>query len=86
MNGVPLSDDSATLIISSSTDDTMVLLSVTSTLNATSVTRESAFPIITCTASSDVGSEFSDCTQLVVLCKSFVLVGACVLVLPTCDV
>ncbi len=72
LNGVLLSDDGATLLISSSTDDTMALLSVTSTLNVTSVTRESALATITCTASNGVGSDASDSTQFIVLCESFV--------------
>ena len=72
-NGVLLSDDSVTLVITSSTDDTMSLLSVTSTLNVTSVMRESAFATITCTASNGVGANSSDSTQLIVLCKLFML-------------
>ena len=68
MNGVPLSDDGATLLITSSTDDSMALLSVTSTLNATSVMMESAFATITCTASNGVSANSSDSTQLIVLC------------------
>ena len=71
LDGTLLSD-SATLVITSSTDDSMALLSVTSTLNATSVMRESAFAIITCTASNGVGTNSFDSTQLIVLCKSFV--------------
>ena len=78
MNGVPLSDGGITLMISSFTDDSMAQLSVTSTLNATNVTRESAFATITCTASNGVGANSFDSTQLIVLCKSFVLVVACV--------
>ena len=69
-NGVLLSDDSVTLVITSSTDDTMSLLSVTSTLNVTSVMRESAFATITCTASNGVGANSSDSTQVIVLCES----------------
>ena len=68
-NGVLLSDDSVTLVITNSTDDTMSLLSVTSTLNATSVMRDSAFATITCTASNGVGANSSDNTQFIVLCK-----------------
>ena len=68
-----LSDDGVTLVITSFTDDTMSLLSVTSTLNDTSVTRESAFTTITCTASNGVGANSSDSTQLIVLCKLFML-------------
>ena len=72
-----LSDDGATLVITSSTDDTMALLSVTGTLNATSVMRESAFATITCTASNGVGANSSDSTQLIVLCKSLVFNVVC---------
>ena len=72
LDGMPLSDD-ATLVITNSTDDSMALLSVTSTLNVTSVMRESAFATITCNATNGVGSNSSDSTQLIVLCKSFVL-------------
>ena len=72
-DGVLLSYDSVTLDITSSTDDTMSLLSVTSTLNVTSVTRESAFATITCTASNGVGANSSDSTQLIVLCKLLML-------------
>ena len=71
-NGVLLSDDSVTFVITSSTDDSMSLLSVTSTLNVTSVMRDSAFATITCTASNGVGANSSDSTQLIVLCKLFV--------------
>ena len=70
LNGVLLSDDGVALVITSSIDDTMALLSVTSILNATSVMRESAFATITCTASNGVGANSSDSTQLIVLCKS----------------
>ena len=68
-NGVLLSDDGVSLDITSSTDGSMSLLSVTSTLNVTSVTRDSAFATITCTASNGVGANSSDSTQLIVLCK-----------------
>ena len=72
LDGVLLSDDGVTLVITSSTDASMSLLSVTSTLNATSVMRDSAFATITCTASNGVGANSSDSTQLIVLCKLFV--------------
>ena len=72
-NGVLLSSDDVTFVISSSTDATMSLLSVTSTLNVTSVMRESAFATITCSASNGVGANSSDSTQLILLCKMFVL-------------
>ena len=74
-NGVLLSDDSVTLVITNFTNEAMELLSVTSTLNATSVMRDSAFATITCTASNGVGANSSDSTQLIVLCKS--LSGRC---------
>ena len=77
-NGVLLSDDSVSIVITSSTDDSMALLSVTSTLNVTSVMRESTFATITCTATNGVNANSSDSTQLIVMCKSFVLVAACV--------
>ena len=77
MNGTLLADDGVRIIITNSTDDTMPLLSVTSTFNATSVTRESAFAIITCTASNGVGADSSDSTQLIVLCKLCVLLVMC---------
>ncbi len=77
LNGMPLID-SATFLITGSTDDSMALLSVTSTLNVTSVMRESTSATITCTASNGVGANPSDSTQLIMLCKSFVLVAACV--------
>ena len=70
LNGVLLSDDNDTLAITNSTDATMPLLSVTSTLNVTSVTRDSAFATITCTVSNGVGANSSDSTQLIVLCES----------------
>ena len=70
LNGALLSDDSVSLVITSSKDDSMALLSVTSTLNATSVMRESTFATITCTASNGVDANSSDSTQLIVLCKS----------------
>ena len=69
-NGVLLNDDGVTLVITSSTDASMSLLSITSTLNVTSVMRESTFATITCTASNGVGANPSDSTQLIVLCKS----------------
>ena len=69
-DGVLWSDDGVTLDITSSTDDTMSLLSVTSTLIVTSVMKESAFATITCTASNGVGANSSDSTQLIVLCES----------------
>ena len=74
MNGTLLADNGVMIIITNSTDDTMPLLSVTSTLNVTSVMRESAFAIITCTASNGVGANSSDSTQLIVLCKLCVFV------------
>ncbi len=82
MHGVPLSDDGATLLITSSTDDSMALLSVTSTLRVTSVVRESAFPTIACTASNGVGSNSSDSIQRIVMCNSFIVhvVDVCPLV------
>ena len=69
-NGKLLSDDGVTLVITNSTDETMTTFSATSTLNATSVMRESAFATITCTASNGVGANSSDSTQLIILCKS----------------
>ena len=69
MNGALLADDGVMIILTNSIDDTMPLLSVTSTLNATSVMRERAFAIITCTASNGVGANSSDSTQVIVLCK-----------------
>ena len=69
MNGTLLADDGVMIIITNSTDDTMPLLSVTSTIIATNVMRESAFAIITCTASNGIGANSSDSTQLIVLCK-----------------
>ena len=69
-DGVHLSDDGVTLVITSSTDDSMALLSVTSTLNVTSMMRDSVFATTTCTASNGVGANSSDTTQLIVLCKS----------------
>ena len=65
-----LSDDGVTLVIASFEAQNMTTLSVTSTLNATSVMRESAFATITCTASNGVGANSSDSTQLIVECKS----------------
>ena len=70
LNGVLLSDDGVTLAITSFEAQNMTSLSVTSTLNVTSVTRESAFATITCTASNGVGANSSDSTQLIVLCES----------------
>ena len=72
-DGVMLSDDNVTFDITTSTDDAMSLLSVTSTLNVTSVMRESAFATITCTASNGVGANSSDTTQLIVLCKPLMI-------------
>ena len=69
-NGVPLNDDDVTLVITSFEAQNMTTLSVTSTLNVTSVMRESAFATITCTASNGVGANSSDSTQLIVLCES----------------
>ena len=69
LDGVLLSD-SATLVITSSINETMTTFSVTSDLMLTSVMRESAFATITCTASNGVGANSSDSTQLIVLCKS----------------
>ena len=79
-NGLPFSGDSTTHVITGSTDDSTALLSVTHYFLATSVMRESAFTIITCTASNGVGANSSDSTQLIVLCKYFVLkyCGMCV--------
>ena len=70
MNGTLSADDGVTLVITDSTDETVESFSVTSTLNAINVTRESAFVIITCTASNGVGANSSDSTQLIVQCKS----------------
>ena len=70
LNGVLLSHDGVILVITSSTASNMTALSVTSTLNVTNVMRESAFATITCCASNGVGSDSSDSTQLIVLCKS----------------
>ena len=78
MNGSLIMDNNSTVVITSSTDDTVPLLSVTSTLNVTSVMRESAFAIITCTASNGVGADSPDSTQLIVLCKLCVLLVTCV--------
>ena len=69
-NGVLFSVDNVTLVITSFTAQNMTTLSVTSTLNATSVTRDSTFATITCTASNGVGANSSDNTQLIVLCES----------------
>ena len=73
MNGALVANDDVIIVITNSNDDTMPLLSVTSTLNVTSVMRESAFAIIICTASNGVGVDSSDSTQLIVLCKLCVL-------------
>ena len=70
MNGTLLADDGVTNVIATSTTETMESFSVTSTLNAINVMRESAFAIITCTASNGVGANSSESTQLIVLCKS----------------
>ena len=86
LNGVLLSDDGVSLVITSSTDGTTSLLSVTSTLNATSVMRESTFVTITCTASNGVGANSSDSTQLIVLCKLFVPNVVCKCLLYICEV
>ena len=69
-SGVLLSDDGVTLVITSFEAQNMTTLSVTSTLNVTSVMRENAFATITCTASNGVGPDSSDNTQLIVLCES----------------
>ena len=69
-DGVILNDDCVAFVLTSSTDASTSLLSVTSTLNVTSVMRENAFATITCTASNGVGANSSDTTQLIVLCKS----------------
>ena len=68
-DGVLLSND-VTFVITSFEAQNMTTLSVISTLNVTSVMRESAFATITCTASNGVGANSSDNTQLIVLCKS----------------
>ena len=72
LDEVLLSDDSLTFVITSSTFDTMALISVTSTLNATIEMRDSVFAIITCTAFNGVGANSSDSTELIVLCKSVI--------------
>ena len=77
MNGTLIMDTNSAVLITSSTNDTMPLLSVTSILNATSVMRESAFAIITCTASNGVGANSSESTQLIVLCKLCVFIVVC---------
>ena len=64
-----LSEDSTNFVITSFEAQNMTTLTVTSTLNVTSVTRDSAFATITCTASNGVGADSSDSTQLIVLCK-----------------
>ena len=68
-DGVLLSDDGVTFVITSFEAQNMTTLSVTSTLNVTSVLRESTFVTITCTASNGVGASSSDSTQLIVLCE-----------------
>ena len=67
LDGVLLADEDSTETPDAAT------FSVTSDLMLTSVMRESAFAIITCTASNGVGANSSDSTQLIVLCKLFVL-------------
>ena len=73
IDGVLLSDDGVTLVITGFEAQNMTTLSVISTLNATSVTRDSAFATITCSASNAVGANSSDSTQLIVLCKLLML-------------
>ena len=73
IDGVLLSADNDTLVITSFEAQNMTILSDISTLNATSVTRDSAFATITCTASNGVGANSSDNTQLIVLCKLLML-------------
>ena len=70
IDGVLLSNDNVTFVITSFEAQSMTMLTVTSTLNVTSVTRDSAFATITCTASNGVGANSSDNTQLIVLCES----------------
>ena len=67
LDGVLLADGDST-----ETPDA-AMFSVASDIMLTSVMRESAFATITCTASNGVGANSSDSTQLIVLCKSFVL-------------
>ena len=69
LKGVLLSEDGTSFVITSFEAQNMTTLTVTSTLNVTSVTRDSAFATITCTASNGVGADSSDSTQLIVLCK-----------------
>ena len=69
-NGVLFSDDNVTLVITSFKAQNMTTLSAISTLNATSVTRDSVFATITCIAFNGVGPNSSDTTQLIVLCES----------------
>ena len=83
-NGVLLYDDGVSLVITSFESQNMTTLSVTSTLNVTSVMRESAFATITCTASNGVGANSSDSTQLIVLCKLFVPNVVCKCLLYVC--
>ena len=73
IDGVLLSDDNVTFVITSFEAQSITMLTVTSTLNVTSVTRDSAFATITCTASNGVGANSSDSTQLIVLCKLLML-------------
>ena len=67
-DGVLLSNDNVSFVITSFEAQSMTMLSVTSTLNVTSVMRETAFATITCTASNGVGANSFDNTQLIVLC------------------
>ena len=67
LDGVLLADGDSTETPDAAT------FSVTSNLMLTSVMMESAFATITCTASNGVGANSSDSTQLIVLCKLFVL-------------
>ena len=69
LDGVLLSNDNVTLVITSFETQSMTTLSVTSILNVTSVMRENTFANITCTAANGVGAN-SDNTQFIVLCKS----------------
>ena len=67
LDGVLLADEDST-----ETPD-VTLFSITSDLVLSSVMRESSFATITCTVSNGVGANSSDSTQLIVLCKLFVL-------------
>ena len=69
-DGVLLSNDNVSFVITSFEAQSVTMLSVTSTLNVTSVMRETAFATITCTASNGVGANSFDNTQLIVLCES----------------